>query len=282
MKKILHELYDGAVSCEIVRTGAFSLEEAHLNDIFMAREAIAFANSFVVHSEYAGHLARRDASPGQRHKIRVAPFAFPDPGNFSRPPLEPREMVIGTFGVVSSLVKQTDKVLNAFSMVADERADCVLVVAGPPAGPGEYECLQARVDEIGLAERVRLLGYLEGAKFREVVSSTTVAVQLRGMSMGESSASVADCLAAGVPTVATGIGATRELPEDVLVKVVVEITPKALARILLALLDDSARRASMSAAAQAYARERSFEHSAQFLVEEFVRSPQSARGDMTH
>jgi glycosyltransferase involved in cell wall biosynthesis len=248
----------------------------------MAREAIAFADSFVVHSEYAAHLARRDASPEQRHKVRVVPFAFPDPGSFSRPPLEPSEMVIGTFGVVSSAVKQTDKVLDAFFTVANERADCVLVVAGPPAGPREYEHLQARVDEIGLAERVRLLGYLEGAKFREVVSLTTAAVQLRGMSMGESSASVADCLAAGVPTVATGIGATRELPDDVLVKVGVEITPNVLARTLLALLDDAPRRASMTAAAQAYARERSFEHSAQLLVEEFVRSPQSARGDITH
>jgi glycosyltransferase involved in cell wall biosynthesis len=77
-------------------------------------------------------------------------------------------------------------------------------------------------------------------------------------------------LAAGVPTVVTAVGAARELPDQAVVKVTPDVRPDLLGHMLLALLDDAPRRASMRATAQGYARERSFEHAAQFLYEEVV------------
>jgi glycosyltransferase involved in cell wall biosynthesis len=269
MQQILQETYGGSVPVEIGRDGWVRLEEAHEHDIFLAREAIAIADWFIVHSHHAAHLARHDAAPEHRHKVRVAPFAFPDPALFSGSLRTPGELVVGTFGVVAP-EKQTEKVVDAFSVVADKRDDCVLVVAGPPAGAGAYERLRARVDELGLADRTRLLGDLDGDSFRREVGRATVAVQLRALSLGESPASVADCLAAGVPTVVTEVGAARELPDQTVVKVPPDITAAMLGRRLLALLEDAPARASMQTAAQRFARQHSFEHAARFLYEKVV------------
>jgi glycosyltransferase involved in cell wall biosynthesis len=269
LQRILQEMYNESVPIEIGRSGVVELDEAQTHEIFMAREAIALADCFVVHSHYAAHLARHDAAPEHRHKVRVAPFAFPDPAQFSGFLPTADKLVVSTFGVVAP-VKQTEKVIDAFSVVADKRGDCVLVVAGPPAAMGDYDRLNARVNELGLADRVRLLGDLDSESFRKAIAQTTVAVQLRAMSMGESPASVGDCLAAGVPTVVTAVGAARELPDQAVVKVTPDVRPDLLGHMLLALLDDAPRRASMRATAQGYARERSFEHAAQFLYEEVV------------
>lgn len=269
LPEILRDMYEGRIPAEVGQSGSIALEDVDAHHIFMAREAIAAADRFAVHSEYAGHLARSDAAQADRHKVCVMPFAFPDSGEFSSFGNPAAGSILGTFGMVAP-VKQTEKVIDAFSVVARDRADCELVVAGPPAGAGDYERLREQVSRHGLTDRVRLLGHLDGEAFRRAVSQTTVAVQLRAMSMGESPASVGDCLAAGVPTVVTALGSARELPDEAVVKVPQDIRADVLAETLLALLDDMPRRASLGAAAQALARERSFEHAARFLYDEFV------------
>jgi glycosyltransferase involved in cell wall biosynthesis len=275
MQQILQETYERDLPVEVGRSASISLGEAHEQSLFMAREAISLADAFLVHSHYAAQLARHDAAPEDRDKVRVAPFAFPDPAEFSGSSRTHDELVVGTFGVVAP-VKQTEKVVDAFAAVAEKLPDCVLVVAGPAAGAGDYERLRTRVGELGLGARVRLLGDLDAESFRRSVAQTTVAVQLRAMSMGETPASVGDCLAAGVPTVVTAVGATRELPDEAVVKVAPDIRPEALGELLLALLADAPRRASLQRAGRAFAQRQSFENAARFLYETLVAG---ARGE---
>jgi glycosyltransferase involved in cell wall biosynthesis len=244
-------------------------EDPAASDVLLSREAIAAAEAFVVHSEHAADLARAEAGAADRHKIRVAPFAFRDPAEFPPAAALDAPPIVATFGVVGS-AKQTDKLVEAFALVAARR-ECRLVVAGPEAGPNEYERLQAQVDRLGLTGRARLVGYLEGDAFDRLVAQTTVAVQLRSVSMGETSASVADCLAAGVATVVSAVGSSRELPDEVAAKVEPDVRVPALAEAIDALLDDARRRARLGAAARALARERSFEQAARFVYEELVR-----------
>jgi glycosyltransferase involved in cell wall biosynthesis len=274
LTEIVDDLYDGRVPAALAESGGLDPEEPSNRDVLLAREAIAASEAFVVHSEHAAQLARAEAAPADRHKIRVAPFAFRDPDDFP-PREEPASPpLVATFGVVGR-VKQTDKLIDAFALLAS-RCDCALLVAGPPAGPGEYERLQARVDRLGLARRVRLRGFVDGEGFDRLITQTTVAVQLRTVSMGETSGSVADCLGAGIPTIASAVGSTRELPDDVLVKVEPDVSAAALADELEALLGDDRRRADLGHAARAHAREHPFAESARFLYEELVRPARAA------
>jgi glycosyltransferase involved in cell wall biosynthesis len=263
-RQALVEMYGARVPAGLGAEGWLDPVEADAHGIFMAREAIHDSELFVVHSSSAQQLARCDAQPEDRRKVVVAPFAFPDPAQFEG--FARGERTIGTFGVVAP-VKQTRKVLEAFALVARQRPDCQLAIVGPPAGAGDLDELGRRASELGLDDRVELTGRVDDDRFRRLVAGTTVAVQLRAVTMGESPASVTDCLAAGVATVATGIGSVRELPDNALVKVAPDIHPESLARLLLALLDDEERRRALGEAGQALAREQSFEHAADFLAD---------------
>jgi glycosyltransferase involved in cell wall biosynthesis len=79
-------------------------------------------------------------------------------------------------------------------------------------------------------------------------------------------------LAAGVPTVVSAVGAARELPDKAVVKVQPDVRADALGQMLLALADDGPKRATLRAAGQALASERSFEHAARFIYERLVLS----------
>ena len=95
-----------------------------------------------------------------------------------------------------------------------------------------------------------------------------VAVQLRASTNGETSSAVGNCFASGVPTVVTGIGAARDLPDDAVAKVPIDVTPEGLAAILADLLENQPRRTDMAAAARTVAHQHSFEQAATVLLAE--------------
>ena len=95
--------------------------------------------------------------------------------------------------------------------------------------------------------------HVDDVEFDAWLRKATIAVQLRATTNGESSGAVANVLARGVPLVVTDIGAMAELPDEVAVRVPVDVTPKALAEAIAALLGDPAERARMRSAALAFA-----------------------------
>lgn len=262
----LREMYGAQLPPELAKRTWLDPVEADSHGVFMAREAIASADRFIVHSEYAAYLARSDAAPEHRRKIQVAPFAFPDPGEFAGYRASTDTPIIGTFGVVAP-VKQTAKVLEGFAVVARHRSDCTLAVVGGPAAAGDLDRVREQAAQLGLSERVVVTGHLDDESFRRFIAGTSVAVQLRSVSMGESPASVAECLAAGVPTIVTALGAARELPGRAVAKVGVDVHPEELGRLMLSLLEDEEKRTRLGEGGRALAWERSFERSARFLYE---------------
>ena len=102
-------------------------------------------------------------------------------------------------------------------------------------------------DLLDLDPRIVRAGELSREEYELILATTDVAVQLRDTSNGESSAAVADCLAAGVPTIVTDIGSNSELPDDVVVKVPRDISDGELALLIASLLGDHDRRSTLSA-----------------------------------
>ena len=66
----------------------------------------------------------------------------------------------------------------------------------------------------GVGDACDVTGAVTAAEYASWLDRAAVAVQLRRTANGESSAAVADCLAAGAVLVVTGIGAGRDLPDD--------------------------------------------------------------------
>jgi glycosyltransferase involved in cell wall biosynthesis len=250
----LQRMYGDRIPPTLGAAGNLDGGEADRYGLLMAREVIGRSTRFLTMSRFAAELARFDADPGDRPRIEVVPFGV-------RPPLPSdattrEERLVATFGVVNE-IKQTSTLVQAMRHPSLDGAR--LAVVGPISD-------EERARLLALDDRVIITGAVTDEDYERWLRRATVAVQLRASTNGESSAAVADCLAAGLPTVVTRIGAARELPDDATVKVAPGIGPEALGAAIAALLADPARRAAMSGAAVAYAEAHGFDTAAAALL----------------
>lgn len=268
---VLSSMYGHRLPPGVGAAGWLSYEDANRYGVYMAQEAIALSQRFLVHSEYAAHIARLDALPGDEEKVEVLGFACPDPEEFPREEPEPAEPIVATFGHVAP-VKQTEKVIHAFASIAGEHPTARLAVVGPEGAAGALEASRRLVADLGLGDRAVVTGGVDDADLRAWMGRTALAVQLRQTSNGESAGSVADCFAAGTPTVVPAFGSWRELPDECVVKVEREIDAESLAHVLDGLLRDRSRRAMLGRAGRAYAQEHSFAQVASDLLAVLART----------
>jgi glycosyltransferase involved in cell wall biosynthesis len=258
-------MYGDRIPASLGEHGWLNLDDADRYGIFMARDALAASERFLVHSNYAAQLARLDAAPADVGKIRVIPFGIVSPDAVPRAVAGPYPLV-ATFGIASA-AKQTEKIIESFATIAEADEKTRFAVVGTFPDPRERVAAELLAKELGIHERIEFTGRVDPDNFYAWMSRTTIAVQLRSWSNGETSAAVTDCLAVGIPTVVTRIGSAAELPDDCVVKVAREIDAPLLGRELTALLADPVRRSQLSAAAENYARSNSFERAAEILYE---------------
>ena len=140
-------------------------------------------------------------------------------------------------------VKRPDRFARVAQRVAAERSDVSFVVAGEGSGLGELQATVARSPE--LRGRVHFLGW------RSDVANVYAAADLvlltsdnEGMPL-----SLIEAAAAGRPTVTTDVGSAAEVVVNEQTGIVCPIDDGALARAVLDLCADDARRETMGEAA---------------------------------
>lgn len=205
----------------------------------------------VVHNEYAADLIalRAPALP-----VWVVPLSAPAPATYaSRQALGLPEgkLVIAHFGFVTP-PKRPLLLLEAFGMLRNRRAQaCHLLFAGEDATAGQ---LRAAIDRMGLADDVTVTGYLAREEMDALIPAVDIVVSLRFPHVGETSATLGAALAAGRPVVVQETGSWAELPEETVLRVpAVGDEAAALAGALGRLAADPGLRATLGAAARAYA-----------------------------
>jgi glycosyltransferase involved in cell wall biosynthesis len=271
----LRSMYGHRVPAPVGESGWLDYDEADRHGIYMAREAIGLADRYLVHSRYAAQIARLDAGPGDEHKVEVIQYRFPDPSELPRPRPDEDAPVIVSLGLVAP-VKQTAKIVEAFGHVARRHPTATLAVVGPSVSDLESERCVEIVRAFGIEDRVRMTGAVDDDEFRGWLERAALAVQLREHSNGETQGTIADCLAAGIPTIATALGSARELPDDAVVKVEREFSAEALGEDIAALLADRPRREAMVEAGLRHATERSFATSGPYFYERLVLDSSAA------
>ncbi|OAG66322.1 hypothetical protein A7D17_05205 [Xanthomonas floridensis] len=127
---------------------------------------------------------------------------------------------------------------------------CYLVFVGG-ADPNEYGAeLEKKIRSSSAADRIRITGFVTQNDFRGYLQAADVAVQLRTMSRGETSAAVLDALNHGLATIVNANGSMADLPDDVVIKLPDDFDNAALRDALALLYQDEALRAKLSAAAR--------------------------------
>ena len=120
------------------------------------------------------------------------------------PPGRPR---IGTAVGQLQRLKGVDHLLRAFASVASRHPDAICLVAGDG---GERENLERLAAELGIADRVHFLGYVEEPA--PLIAALDVYV---GPSLSEGlGTATTEALALAVPVVATAVGGTMEQVVD--------------------------------------------------------------------
>lgn len=156
---------------------------------------------------------------------------------------------LGFLGRMDESRKGLPVLLRAFELLAAERPELRLLLAGP----GDAARVHARLDPT-LRDRVVVLGHVsEPAKIRALASMTVFcAPNLGGESFGMV---LTEAMAAGAPIVASDIPAFRGVLADGAAGALFPVgDERALAATAADLLDDPARRQRLSAAARRAAR----------------------------
>jgi glycosyltransferase involved in cell wall biosynthesis len=213
---------------------------AHANDLFVAPSLLcrklADATAAVAISDYNRHLLTERCTAGRVELVHcgvdLSRFRWRDPAE------RDHEVAIC---VASLFAKKGHAVLlDAFSRLAADRPGLVLELVGD--GP-ERERIVRRARELGLLERVRLLGALPWEEVRARLSRAGVfalpSIRLASGRMEGIPVALMEAMASGVPVVSTRLSGIPELVRDGETGLLAEPGDAAgLAGAVAALLDD--------------------------------------------
>ncbi|NNF55475.1 MAG: glycosyltransferase [Acidimicrobiales bacterium] len=271
---LLHQLYPSRYRDVLYKQDIISPTVADRFGITLTREIAAHATRVFTHSQFAADSIMLDSGV-------VPEVLFPIPVHTAHsingaPKGAGHPPVISTFGKVDP-VKQPFLLIEAFAHVRQQFPNAQLVFVGDHDEQQEAALLAA-IERGGVGDAVEITGHLSDAEYEAAIAATSIAVQLRAFTNGESSAAAADLIGSGVPVVVSQLGAMAELPEDVVVHVEQHATAAELAELLVKLLGDNARLESMMENGRLFAKANSYRAASDALVERlFPANPWNER-----
>lgn len=178
------------------------------------------ATGIIVHSDYSRWLASQWYDPSWGQDWITIPLLRKPCDTADRAKgrtlvrLDQDAFVVCSFGFLA-YTKLNHRLLAAWlasALANDSR--CHLIFVGENHG-GEYG--QGLVDMIAssdVRDRIHITGWVDLNVFHRYLAAADVAVQLRTLSRGETSAAVLDCLNHALPTVVNANGSVADLPRD--------------------------------------------------------------------
>lgn len=182
------------------------------------------ALGIIVHSENSLRLAKHWY--GMQGGISVIPLlrhkAEPINRQQARKQLGIREddFLVCSFGFVGK-TKQNHRLLDSWEASSALSGDkgCKLVFVGDiDDSPYTHE-LTERIGKYRKSGTVQITGWTDTATYRLYLAAADVAVQLRTLSRGETSAAVLDCMNYAIATVINANGSMADIPSDVVRKI---------------------------------------------------------------
>ncbi|HEY5798770.1 MAG TPA: glycosyltransferase, partial [Burkholderiaceae bacterium] len=161
------------------------------------------------------------------------------------------EYVVCSFGMLGSSKLNERLLYTWFDSPLGRDDKCRLVFVGEN-DQGSYGQNLDRGIKAQPDARVSITGFVTPETYAAYLDAADCAVQLRSSTRGETSASILDCLMAGLPTVINAHGAQNEIADDVAIKLPDNFSGAELAGALEALWRDTAARTALSKRAMHY------------------------------
>ena len=202
--------------------------------------------SIIVHSKNSQSILENWYGKSISEKTSVLPLARAIPKASDRISARVRlgfrsdDYIICSFGFLGP-IKMNDRLLMAWirsSLYKDNR--CRLVFVGENDGGTYCQKLLYFIQQKNLENQVRITGFVSPEQFRDYLSVTDAAVQLRTNSRGETSAAVLDVMASGKPLIVNAHGSLAELDSEAVCIIPDEFEDAELAHAMEAIHTDVA------------------------------------------
>lgn len=256
-RNIMREEYGeaGATLADLRQTGLFS--EAQKLALPLNTHLLHQAQGLIVHSHWVfnrlpEHIRPRTLVIPHHYAPQADAFAdLPQAVARARLDLPADGFVLLSLGYITP-PKQIHTTLAALALLRQRGAQFTFVIGGQ-RNPG-FD-IDAHIRQHGLEDCVRVTGYLDEDSFFTYIAAADALCNLRYPSVGESSGTLARALAMGLPSVVHNFGPFSEFPDDVVLKVPLELgEPAVLASVLDSLMNNPGLRMSLSERAHAHMR----------------------------
>jgi len=207
----------GAAAAKPLRWGLFGRSAQF--ELPANRRLLSRNRGVIVHGRWA---AERLAEEDPRLAVRVVPMAIPLPAPASRERgaafrrrlgIPDGAPLLGSFGFQTP-IKRTEVAIRALARPA--LSGVHLLIAGELSEYARFEELAAR---LGVADRVRVTGYLPFEELEAAIAAADLCLNLRYPSAGETSASLLRILALGRPVIVSQYAEFGELPESIAIQI---------------------------------------------------------------
>ena len=180
------------------------------------------ALGIIVHSENSRRLANQWYGEGSSSDWIVIPqLRAPSPTDATqreearkRIGLPTKALLLCSFGLLGRN-KFNDRLISGFlrSKLANDPG--VYLVFVGENDRGEYgQKLSDTIRRSGLKQRIQITGWVDAETFGAYVRAADIAIQLRGLSRGETSRAVLDCMSHGLATVVNANGSCADIDRD--------------------------------------------------------------------
>jgi glycosyltransferase involved in cell wall biosynthesis len=216
----------------------------------------------IVHSEHSRALTEAWYGEEVARDWSVIPLLRTPAGTASRLAarrslkLRQDDFLICSFGLIAP-TKCSLRLFDAFAQSPLAQDPAVrLVFVGENHGGDYGSQLLDRIRAGGLNRNVSITGWADAETYKQYLAAADLAVQLRTLSRGETSAAVLDCMNHGLATVVNAHGSLAELDPQAVHMLPDAFADSALAEALTALRRDAGRRLTLGQQAQAVIRSR--------------------------
>ncbi len=213
------------------------------------------AQGVIVHSQYALRLAREWYGPEFAKDWALVPLLRTPAAASDRAQARARlglptdAFIVCSFGLMGP-IKANHRLLRAWrssALAASE--NCQLLFVGEPSPSAYGKALQS---ELAIHPgNVRVTGWIDNDAYRDYLAAADMAVQLRTLSRGETSAAVLDCMNHGLPTIANREGSMADLDPQAVWLLSPDFRDAELAGALESLWRDPIKRQAIGARARA-------------------------------
>jgi glycosyltransferase involved in cell wall biosynthesis len=139
------------------------------------------------------------------------------------------------------------EIIDAISSLDNSlKNNLCMVFVGDKGDPDYFSTIEKSVKAHNLQNIIQFTHRVNSDEYFNYLSSADIAIQLRLNSMGETSASVLDCMNVGIPVIVNNHGSVGDLPSDVVYKISENFSVQELADSIIKLINDYSMRKNLS------------------------------------